>query len=180
MISLKCCPMFLFLNVADAKMPSCRDAFNRIKNTFKINFLELKLKVLHLFYGKIRAEACAVDSSNDAVINIETTVKHRITSEPINHYVTTSVTAGTEQNAKGGLNKPRSISHQQLKVDGKQNGWVALHHQVYSLKEFAQVHPGGAELIVDEFGSDATALFDDQHDASYLEKLSAYVFAKLE
>ena len=35
--------------------------------------------------------------------------------------------------------------------------------QAYDLTKFAKVHPGGAKLITDAAGMDATAIFDPIH-----------------
>eukprot|EP00418_Pyrodinium_bahamense_P025181 CAMPEP_0179148188 /NCGR_PEP_ID=MMETSP0796-20121207/71694_1 /TAXON_ID=73915 /ORGANISM="Pyrodinium bahamense, Strain pbaha01" /LENGTH=56 /DNA_ID=CAMNT_0020848877 /DNA_START=8 /DNA_END=175 /DNA_ORIENTATION=+ len=42
----------------------------------------------------------------------------------------------------------------------KEDCWVVLYGKAYDLTKFARVHPGGAKLIYDAAGMDATALFD--------------------
>jgi cytochrome b involved in lipid metabolism len=41
--------------------------------------------------------------------------------------------------------------------------WIALRGKVYNLTEYVAYHPGGAEILEESFGRDATALFDRYH-----------------
>ena len=38
--------------------------------------------------------------------------------------------------------------------------WIAIHGKVYDITTFIDQHPGGAEFLVDNAGTDATAEFD--------------------
>eukprot|EP00420_Gonyaulax_spinifera_P027081 CAMPEP_0197898444 /NCGR_PEP_ID=MMETSP1439-20131203/44055_1 /TAXON_ID=66791 /ORGANISM="Gonyaulax spinifera, Strain CCMP409" /LENGTH=72 /DNA_ID=CAMNT_0043519163 /DNA_START=53 /DNA_END=268 /DNA_ORIENTATION=+ len=49
------------------------------------------------------------------------------------------------------------------KHNNKEDCWVVLYGKAYDLTKFARVHPGGAKLIHDNAGKDATALFDPVH-----------------
>jgi len=53
----------------------------------------------------------------------------------------------------------------------KEDCWVVLYGKAYDLTKFAKVHPGGAKLIFDNAGKDATALFDPVHPKDIMEKL---------
>lgn len=41
--------------------------------------------------------------------------------------------------------------------------WILIRCEAYDLTKFAKVHPGGAKLITDAAGMDATAIFDPIH-----------------
>merc|ERR1719409_2111994 len=49
--------------------------------------------------------------------------------------------------------------------------WVVLYGNAYDLTKFARVHPGGAKIITDNAGRDATALFDPIHPKDIMERL---------
>mmetsp|Transcript_75996 Transcript_75996/g.171847 ORF Transcript_75996/g.171847 Transcript_75996/m.171847 type:complete len:520 (+) Transcript_75996:82-1641(+) len=53
----------------------------------------------------------------------------------------------------------------------KEDCWVVLYGKAYDLTKFARVHPGGAKLIHDNAGKDATALFDPVHPKDIMDKL---------
>merc|ERR1719246_407481 len=53
----------------------------------------------------------------------------------------------------------------------KEDCWVVLYGKAYDLTKFGRVHPGGAALIFDNAGKDATALFDPIHPKDIMEKL---------
>jgi len=57
------------------------------------------------------------------------------------------------------------------KHNKKDDCWVVLYGKAYDLTKFANVHPGGARLIQDAAGMDATALFDPIHPKDIMEKL---------
>eukprot|EP00442_Polarella_glacialis_P010295 CAMPEP_0115108546 /NCGR_PEP_ID=MMETSP0227-20121206/38072_1 /TAXON_ID=89957 /ORGANISM="Polarella glacialis, Strain CCMP 1383" /LENGTH=515 /DNA_ID=CAMNT_0002506869 /DNA_START=106 /DNA_END=1653 /DNA_ORIENTATION=+ len=57
------------------------------------------------------------------------------------------------------------------KHNTKEDCWVVLYGKAYDLSKFARVHPGGAKLITDVAGMDATALFDPIHPKDIMEKL---------
>ncbi|CAE8662837.1 unnamed protein product [Polarella glacialis] len=57
------------------------------------------------------------------------------------------------------------------KHNTKEDCWVVLYGKAYDLSKFARVHPGGAKLITDAAGMDATALFDPIHPKDIMEKL---------
>jgi L-lactate dehydrogenase (cytochrome) len=48
---------------------------------------------------------------------------------------------------------------------------VVLYGKAYDLTKFAKVHPGGAKLIFDSAGKDATAVFDPIHPRDIMDKL---------
>jgi len=53
----------------------------------------------------------------------------------------------------------------------KDDCWVVLYGKAYDLTKFAKVHPGGAKLITDAAGMDATAQFDPIHPKDIMDKL---------
>jgi len=53
----------------------------------------------------------------------------------------------------------------------KEDCWVVLYGKAYDLTKFARVHPGGAKLIYDAAGKDATAVFDPIHPRDIMDKL---------
>lgn len=57
------------------------------------------------------------------------------------------------------------------KHNSKDDCWVVLYGKAYDLTKFARVHPGGAKLIQDAAGMDATALFDPIHPRDIMDKL---------
>eukprot|EP00418_Pyrodinium_bahamense_P013228 CAMPEP_0179126390 /NCGR_PEP_ID=MMETSP0796-20121207/59825_1 /TAXON_ID=73915 /ORGANISM="Pyrodinium bahamense, Strain pbaha01" /LENGTH=342 /DNA_ID=CAMNT_0020825139 /DNA_START=61 /DNA_END=1085 /DNA_ORIENTATION=+ len=57
------------------------------------------------------------------------------------------------------------------KHNTKEDCWVVLYGKAYDLTKFARVHPGGAKLIYDAAGMDATALFDPIHPKDIMDKL---------
>jgi len=57
------------------------------------------------------------------------------------------------------------------KHNTKEDCWVVLYGKAYDLTKFARVHPGGAKLIHDNAGKDATAVFDPIHPKDIMDKL---------
>ena len=57
------------------------------------------------------------------------------------------------------------------KHNKKEDCWVVLYGKAYDLTKFAKVHPGGAKLIYDAAGKDATAVFDPIHPRDIMDKL---------
>jgi L-lactate dehydrogenase (cytochrome) len=57
------------------------------------------------------------------------------------------------------------------KHNTKEDCWVVLYGKAYDLGKFAKVHPGGAKLIFDCAGKDATAVFDPIHPKDIMDKL---------
>eukprot|EP00928_Gymnodinium_smaydae_P077859 TRINITY_DN6136_c0_g1_i1.p1 TRINITY_DN6136_c0_g1~~TRINITY_DN6136_c0_g1_i1.p1 ORF type:complete len:537 (-),score=117.83 TRINITY_DN6136_c0_g1_i1:255-1787(-) len=57
------------------------------------------------------------------------------------------------------------------KHNTKDDCWVVLYGKAYDLTKFARVHPGGAKLIHDVAGMDATAQFDPIHPKDIMDKL---------
>jgi L-lactate dehydrogenase (cytochrome) len=57
------------------------------------------------------------------------------------------------------------------KHNTKEDCWVVLYNQAWDLGKFARAHPGGAKLIFDAAGMDATALFDPIHPKDIMQKL---------
>merc|ERR1719392_319423 len=53
----------------------------------------------------------------------------------------------------------------------KEDCWLVLYGKAYDLTKFGKVHPGGAALIFDNAGKDATALFDPIHPKDIMDKL---------
>jgi L-lactate dehydrogenase (cytochrome) len=57
------------------------------------------------------------------------------------------------------------------KHNTKDDCWVVLCGKVYDLTKFARVHPGGAKLIHENAGKDATLVFELVHPKDIMEKL---------
>jgi len=57
------------------------------------------------------------------------------------------------------------------KHNTKEDCWVVLYGKAYDLTKFGKVHPGGAALIFDNAGKEATAIFDPIHPKDIMEKL---------
>eukprot|EP00405_Crypthecodinium_cohnii_P022454 CAMPEP_0206465972 /NCGR_PEP_ID=MMETSP0324_2-20121206/28164_1 /ASSEMBLY_ACC=CAM_ASM_000836 /TAXON_ID=2866 /ORGANISM="Crypthecodinium cohnii, Strain Seligo" /LENGTH=511 /DNA_ID=CAMNT_0053938965 /DNA_START=70 /DNA_END=1605 /DNA_ORIENTATION=+ len=57
------------------------------------------------------------------------------------------------------------------KHNSKADCWVVLYGKAYDLTKFGRVHPGGAHLIYDNAGKDATKLFDPIHPKDIMDKL---------
>jgi cytochrome b involved in lipid metabolism len=51
--------------------------------------------------------------------------------------------------------------------------WIAVHGNVYNVTAFLQEHPGGAQLILEHAGKDASAGFAAVHAAAFLDMLPA-------
>ncbi|KAJ5548598.1 hypothetical protein N7513_005832 [Penicillium frequentans] len=43
----------------------------------------------------------------------------------------------------------------------KKDTWIVIHGQVFDITEYLQDHPGGAEVLIDTAGTDATAAYED-------------------
>jgi len=57
------------------------------------------------------------------------------------------------------------------KHNKKEDCWIVLYGKAYDLTKFGKVHPGGAHLIFENAGKDATAVFDPIHPKDIMEKL---------
>jgi len=57
------------------------------------------------------------------------------------------------------------------KHNTKEDCWVVLYGKAYDLGKFAKAHPGGAKLIYDCAGKDATLMFDPIHPKDIMDKL---------
>eukprot|EP00976_Prorocentrum_cordatum_P076354 1182274-Prorocentrum_minimum.AAC.4 len=51
--------------------------------------------------------------------------------------------------------------------------WIAVHGKVYNVTSFLGEHPGGAQLILEHAGKDATEAFASVHSAAFLDMLPA-------
>jgi cytochrome b involved in lipid metabolism len=41
------------------------------------------------------------------------------------------------------------------------NCWIIIHDKVYDVSKFLDIHPGGADIIMDDAGTDVTTQFED-------------------
>ncbi|PWY85092.1 hypothetical protein BO70DRAFT_428641 [Aspergillus heteromorphus CBS 117.55] len=58
--------------------------------------------------------------------------------------------------------------------------WVAIHGQVFDITEYLQDHPGGADVLIETAGTDATAAFEDVgHSEDSREILQEYLIGTL-
>ena len=63
--------------------------------------------------------------------------------------------------ATGEAVAPRRIPREQLRQNGSADAlWVAIHGTVYDLTAFADRHPGGAEILYEVAGADASEMFE--------------------
>ncbi|KAI1369604.1 hypothetical protein F5Y08DRAFT_350281 [Xylaria arbuscula] len=61
------------------------------------------------------------------------------------------------------------------------NAWIIVHGHVYDLSSYIQDHPGGAEVLIDVAGEDASAEFDNAgHSDDAFEIMAAYRIGKLQ
>lgn len=62
------------------------------------------------------------------------------------------------------LDASRVISLEELATHATVNDcWIGLRGKVYNLTAYVEYHPGGAAVLEEAFGKDATALFDKYH-----------------
>ncbi|KAI1306815.1 hypothetical protein F5Y03DRAFT_353092 [Xylaria venustula] len=60
------------------------------------------------------------------------------------------------------------------------DAWMIIHGQVYDVTRYLQDHPGGAEVLVDAAGKDASEEFDNAgHSEDASEIMAAYCIGKL-
>ena len=65
----------------------------------------------------------------------------------------------------------RTISAYELgKHKGHDSCWLAIDGNVWDVTEFAQIHPGGSQILIDNGGRDVSKLFKGIHPAGTLEK----------
>ncbi|KAI3386016.1 hypothetical protein SNEBB_005872 [Seison nebaliae] len=58
--------------------------------------------------------------------------------------------------------------------------WVIVHNQVYDITSFADEHPGGEEVLIENAGADATDQFEDVgHSVDAREMLKKYHIGQL-
>jgi alkylation response protein AidB-like acyl-CoA dehydrogenase len=75
---------------------------------------------------------------------------------------------------------PRYTREQVEKHNTPQDLWVIIDSVVYDLTKFADLHPGGASVLVDVAGKDATTMFYNLHRHEVLEKYARYQIGKIE
>ncbi|GKZ36954.1 hypothetical protein AbraIFM66950_008220 [Aspergillus brasiliensis] len=64
--------------------------------------------------------------------------------------------------------------------NSKTDLWVAIHGKVYDVTSYVKDHPGGADLLVDVAGQDATAAYEDVgHSEDASEILEAFLIGTL-
>ncbi|KAI8674621.1 hypothetical protein NCS57_00360700 [Fusarium keratoplasticum] len=54
--------------------------------------------------------------------------------------------------------------------DKKDDVWISVNGMVYNMTEFAPEHPGGAEIIYQHAGTDASAAYNEAHGPSLIRK----------
>lgn len=58
--------------------------------------------------------------------------------------------------------------------------WMVVHNKVYNLTSFAALHPGGAEVLLDCAGADASEAFEDVgHSQDAFDMLAPYLVGEL-
>jgi cytochrome b involved in lipid metabolism len=70
---------------------------------------------------------------------------------------------------------PRDVPREELAAhDGKSaEPWIAVHGNVYNVTKFVRLHPGGADVLKQVAGTDATVHFDASHPVKVLDKWKA-------
>eukprot|EP00450_Noctiluca_scintillans_P004128 CAMPEP_0194510364 /NCGR_PEP_ID=MMETSP0253-20130528/41673_1 /TAXON_ID=2966 /ORGANISM="Noctiluca scintillans" /LENGTH=509 /DNA_ID=CAMNT_0039353593 /DNA_START=37 /DNA_END=1566 /DNA_ORIENTATION=- len=53
----------------------------------------------------------------------------------------------------------------------KDDCWLVLHGKAYDVTKFARKHPGGSQIMYDNAGTDATALFDAIHGKEVIDQM---------
>lgn len=72
------------------------------------------------------------------------------------------------------------ITHSELALHNTPaDCWVAFHGNVYDLTSYAKRHPGGAKLVTDLAGLDATIEYDIYHSTSLLATLEGNIIGPL-
>ena len=69
----------------------------------------------------------------------------------------------------------RKISVEEVSThSSSEDGWIVINNTVWDVTEFAPTHPGGAEIISEYLGQDASAAYNEVHGpgivAKYLDK----------
>eukprot|EP01061_Rhynchopus_euleeides_P039237 TRINITY_DN67329_c0_g1_i1.p2 TRINITY_DN67329_c0_g1~~TRINITY_DN67329_c0_g1_i1.p2 ORF type:complete len:131 (+),score=69.05 TRINITY_DN67329_c0_g1_i1:74-466(+) len=74
------------------------------------------------------------------------------------------------------------ITQEQLsKKNSKEDPWLAIGGRVYAVKDYMPEHPGGAEVLFEKAGSDATPDFIQiGHGSNARELMKKYCVGKLE
>lgn len=75
----------------------------------------------------------------------------------------------------------REYSHQEVRAHGHADDlWMILYNKVYDVTAFTLDHPGGAEVLFDCAGVDATAAFEDVgHSQDAVDMLAPYLVGQL-
>ena len=78
--------------------------------------------------------------------------------------------------------KLKTITQGELeKKNRKEDPWLAIGGRVYAVKDYMSQHPGGAEILFEKAGKDATQDFIDiGHGKNAQELLKKYCIGKLE
>ncbi|KAK8089641.1 hypothetical protein PG997_004602 [Apiospora hydei] len=62
------------------------------------------------------------------------------------------------------------VSASELSRHNKKNDcWLAVHHKVWDLTDFVDEHPGGADILLQHAGTNATTVYDEVHAPGILE-----------
>ncbi|RSH77748.1 uncharacterized protein EHS24_002806 [Apiotrichum porosum] len=78
--------------------------------------------------------------------------------------------AGGKKTAKATAAAPGLIPFSEVaKHNTPEDCWVVLEGKVYDLTAFAQIHPGGSNIIFANAGHDATAMFTPTHSPGIIE-----------
>ncbi|KAK8056835.1 hypothetical protein PG993_002062 [Apiospora rasikravindrae] len=65
---------------------------------------------------------------------------------------------------------PIQVSASELRRHNKKNDcWLAVHHKVWDLTDFVDEHPGGADILLQCAGTNATRVYDEVHAPGILE-----------
>ncbi len=71
------------------------------------------------------------------------------------------------------MTQQRTVSHEELsKHNNEASCWIAINGVVYDFTDFVSQHPGGANILLQNAGKDATAIFRLYHPLEFLERLT--------
>lgn len=74
--------------------------------------------------------------------------------------------------ADDGTNHAKLIPFQEVSRHNKKDDlWVVIRGEVYNLTDFIAIHPGGAKVIIQHAGKDATKIFESIHAKGLLESM---------
>ena len=66
------------------------------------------------------------------------------------------------------------------KHNTKQDCWLVIKNMIYNVTDFLKIHPGGASIMMNVAGKDATEYFEELHKPEILEEVGKqYIIGEL-